>query len=280
MMEDHIHSSWCLLVSTCLLAAAAVSCAVLRSIIRSKLSPSLPVVALLDFLCGLELCVCGFELGVVLDIYGIPLYSAFLWLVIFWQGLSWGEATANPAAHFLSWFDGNMGALEGITRSLAAALGGLSSLLVLAPLWALELSHLHEGRAGRSSSGNCGEDLQVSVLLGCLVELAGCLVSGLSASWFSDSTSFKDRPLLASALDSALAVALVIAAFDITGGYFSPVLALGIKLGCGTNDLNQYVSHLIVYWVGPCIAALLARPIYNRLVGIQAVAVEKKKKEE
>ena len=93
----------------------------------------------------------------------------------------------------------------------------------------------------------------------------------------------QDRPLLASALDSALAVALVIAAFDITGGYFrwtkpaklpkewnskkilvqilsnqsqhkkinqfSPVLALGIKLGCGTNDLNQYVSHLIVYWV-------------------------------
>ena len=31
--------------------------------------------------------------------------------------------------------------------------------------------------------------------------------------------------------------------------FHSPVLALGIKLGCGTNDLNQYVSHLIVYWV-------------------------------
>merc|ERR1719365_372023 len=112
-MEDHIHSSWCLLVSSCLLAAAAVSCAALRSIIRSKLSPSLPVLALLDFLCGLEL-------RVILDIYGIPLYSAFLWLVIFWQGLSWGEATANPGSHFLSWFDGNIGALEGITRSLAA----------------------------------------------------------------------------------------------------------------------------------------------------------------
>ena len=27
------------------------------------------------------------------------------------------------------------------------------------------------------------------------------------------------------------------------------MLALGIKLGCGTNDLTQYVSHLIVYWV-------------------------------
>ena len=95
----------------------------------------------------------------------------------------------------------------------------------------------------------------------------------------------QERPLVASALDSALAVALVIAAFDITGGYFRsiiviiiitiiiiniiiaivtiiiviimlknidvlrPVLALGIKLGCGTNDSTQYVSHLIVYWV-------------------------------
>ena len=39
-----------------------------------------------------------------------------IFLIIFAQGLSWGEATANPAAHFLSWFDGNMGALEGITR--------------------------------------------------------------------------------------------------------------------------------------------------------------------
>ena len=88
----------------------------------------------------------------------------------------------------------------------------------------------------------------------------------------------QERPLVASALDSALAVALVIAAFDVTGGYFrsiiiniivivtivtiiiiiimltninvlSPVLALGIKLGCGTNDSTQYVSHLVVYWV-------------------------------
>ena len=31
----------------------------------------------------------------------------------------------------------------------------------------------------------------------------------------------------------------------------SPVLALGIKLGCGTNDLTQYLSHFIVYWVSP-----------------------------
>ena len=34
------------------------------------------------------------------------------------QGLSWGDATANPASHFLSWFDSKIGAVEGIARFL------------------------------------------------------------------------------------------------------------------------------------------------------------------
>ena len=34
------------------------------------------------------------------------------------QGLSWGDATANPASHFLSWFDAKIGAVEGIARFL------------------------------------------------------------------------------------------------------------------------------------------------------------------
>ena len=44
----------------------------------------------MDFLCGLELCMCGYELGVVLDIYTYPypaltVYTAFLWTVLVWQ---------------------------------------------------------------------------------------------------------------------------------------------------------------------------------------------------
>ena len=100
---DHLHSSWCLLVSSCLLASAAISCALLRSQIRTRLSPeSLPVLALLDFLCGLELCVCGFELGVVLDIYGGSYFmigdnnenmiiQAFLSTLLFCGWLSFGR---------------------------------------------------------------------------------------------------------------------------------------------------------------------------------------------
>ena len=81
----HVHSSWCLLVSTLILALTAIATSALRSVVRHSFSPSLPTYCLLDLLCGLELCVCGFELGVILDIYDIPLYSVMLWIVLCWQ---------------------------------------------------------------------------------------------------------------------------------------------------------------------------------------------------
>ena len=87
----HVHSSWCLLFSTLILALTAFTTSALRSVVRYSLSPTLPVHCLLDLLCGLELCVCGFELGVILDIYAIPLYSVFLWIVLCWQVSSKGS---------------------------------------------------------------------------------------------------------------------------------------------------------------------------------------------
>ena len=81
----HVHSSWCLLVSTLILALTAFTTSALRSLVRYSLSPTLPLHRLMDMLCGLELYVYGFELGVILDIYDIPLYSVFLWIVLCWQ---------------------------------------------------------------------------------------------------------------------------------------------------------------------------------------------------
>jgi len=97
------------------------------------------------------------------------------------------------------------------------------------------------------------------------VELAGTLVSGLAAAALQDSPRLQARPLTSLALDAALAVALVIAAFDLTGGYYSPVLATGIKLGCGASP--DHLAHLAVYWAGPMAGTLLAPPLYSRLVG-------------
>jgi len=269
---DHVHSSWCLLVSTVILAATAVATSATRSVIRYSLRPSLFSNCLLDFLCGLELCICGYELGVVLDIYGIPLYSAFLWLVLCWQAISWGEATANPYSHLLRWSSGAQPFISSMIRVGAGSAGALSSYLLLAPLWRYELSHFHAGRADSSASGACGDDLQVSLIFGTSVELIGTLCCFLSGSLLSDLPFLNTKPLLITMLDNVVGVALVIAAFDLTGGYFNPNLALGIKLGCGKGG---HFQHLAVYWIGPCIGALVAGPLYN---GIKSIMVADKLK--
>jgi len=266
----HVHSSWCLLVSTLILAITAITTSALRSVIRYSLAPTLPTLCLLDLLCGVELCVCGYELGVVLDIYGIPLYSVFLWIVLCWQAISWGDATANPYSHLLQWYSGSQSTLHSIVRVLAGSAGALSSYLLLAPLWQYELSHFHAGRAGNNAAGACGDDLQVSMLAGLGVELLGTLGCFLSGSILSDIPHLKTNPLLVTLLDNIVGVALVIAAFDLTGGYFNPNLALGIKLGCGQGG---HIQHLAVYWVGPCIGALIAGPVY---AGVKAVVAPEK----
>jgi len=271
-VHDHVHSASCLLISTAILAGTAVTTNILRSLIRYSLSPSIVSFCLLDFLCGLELCVCGFELGVVLDIYDIPVYSGFLWIVLIWQAISWGDATANPYSHLLRWQAGLQGISHTLIRICAGAAGALASLLILAPVWMMELSHFHQGRAEKSATGHCGDDLQVSLTEGVVVELVGTLFCLLSGSILSDVPKLRNHPLLVTILDNAVGVALVIAAFDLTGGYFNPALAVGIKLGCGQGG---HLQHLAVYWIGPCIGAFLAGPVYSKIKGVFVKSGEK-----
>ena len=94
------------------------------------------------------------------------------------------------------------------------------------------------------------------------MELLGTLCCGLSGLLILDSASLSCRPRLASGLDSLVGVLLVLAGFDLTGGYYSPALALGLKAGCGEAGLP---AHLAVYWLGPCLGALAASPAYSAL---------------
>ena len=266
-VTDQVHSAWCLLISTTVLAVTVVLTSTTRSLVRAKLTPSLSTHCLLDWLCGLELCMCGYELGVVLDIYPYPLpallvYSAGLWTVLLWQSLAWGDSSPSACRHLVSWRSGVLPASHCLARSLAGSLGALSSYLLMSPLWQLELSLLHEDREVATSSSKCSDDLQVSVAAGLVVEMTGSLCCGLTALLLSDLPRLRARPLLATALDCLAGVLLVLAGFELTGGYYSPALALGLKAGCGESGL---LSHLAVYWLGPCLGAVGVSPAYSAL---------------
>ena len=70
---------------TLIAALTAVLTTSLRSLTRSLCRETLAAKCFLDLLCGLELCMCGFELGVILDIYDTTVYCVYLWLVLVWQ---------------------------------------------------------------------------------------------------------------------------------------------------------------------------------------------------
>lgn len=78
---------------------------------------------------------------------------------------------------------------------------------------------------------------------------------------------------------TSLVFSFVFSAFNYSGGYFNPVLATALKWGCSgyTN-----IDHVIVYWIGACMGALLSVPLYKydvikKLVGEERLAKLKPK---
>nr|CAD7429427.1 unnamed protein product [Timema monikensis] len=125
----------------------------------------------------------------------------------------------------------------------------LMNLLYVQLLWSLELVETHEGRA----FGECSTRLTVP--FGALVEgIATCLCRVASKA-LSDL-----EPRFGTAIDSFIGTALVVAAFNYSGGYFNPVLATSLKYGCHGNTI---IEHIVVYWIGACCGAIASVFVYE-----------------
>lgn len=62
-------------------------------------------------------------------------------------------------------------------------------------------------------------------------------------------------------------------AFNYSGGYFNPVLATALKWGCrGHSNLE----HIIVYWCGACMGAILSVPMF-RMKAVRKYLVSEEK---
>lgn len=70
---------------------------------------------------------------------------------------------------------------------------------------------------------------------------------------------------------------MMFSAFNYSGGYFNPVLATALKWGCRGHT---NVEHIIVYWIGACVGALLSVPIYRVPLVRRFLVGEQKEKEE
>lgn len=68
-------------------------------------------------------------------------------------------------------------------------------------------------------------------------------------------------------------------AFNYSGGYFNPVLATALKWGCSGYS---NIDHILVYWLGACVGAILSVPLYKydvikKVIGEESLAKLKPK---
>ncbi|XP_026473151.1 aquaporin-11 [Ctenocephalides felis] len=237
-----------LLAQVCRMAASRTQRGMIRSLI-------------LEGIAAAELCASCFELIIVADNYGVSMYAIFLFVLTIWWSMVWGDATACPYTLLEDVVEDKATLREAVLKTWAQLVGGCLIFRYVQLFWYLELSPTHTGRAFE----NCTADLQVSPMLGTAIEgIATCLCR-LTSKVISH-----HEPRFAAALDSFVGTALVVAAFNYSGGYFNPVLATSLKFGCMGHSAWE---HVIVYWFGACAGALAAVALWripqirNRLIG-------------
>ncbi|XP_023159936.1 aquaporin-11 [Drosophila hydei] len=220
-----------------------------------------------EAIAAAELCACCFELIIVADNFGVATYAIFLFLLTIWWGKVWGDASACPYTHMEDVLEGRTSFKEMALRTWAELMGGCCVYRIVQVFWWLEFAETHKGRAFEE----CNADLQVSPYVGAVIEGVATLLCRLASKTISE-----QDPKFSSYIDSFIGTSLVVAAFNFSGGYFNPVLATALKWGCrGHSNLE----HIIVYWIGACLGALLSVPIFKLRVVRRFLLGEEKEKQ-
>jgi aquaporin rerated protein, invertebrate len=102
------------------------------------------------------------------------------------------------------------------------------------------------------------------VLYGALVELVATFVCRVSSRTIGEL-----GPKHGAALDSFIGTSLVVLGFNYSGGYYNPLLATGLKMGCLGHSLPQF---FIVYWLAATLGSV-ASSYFFRLPAVHNVLV-------
>ncbi|XP_034477424.1 aquaporin-11 [Drosophila innubila] len=239
-------------ISAGFMVGCCIAAQIARRVSRRLLSQDGIVPVLMnEAIAAAELCACCFELIIVADNFGVATYAIFLFLLTIWWGKVWGDASACPYTHMEDVLEGRTSFKEMALRTWAELMGGCCVYRIVQVFWWLEFAETHKGRAFEE----CNADLQVSPYVGAAIEGVATLLCRLA----SKTLSLKE-PKFSSYIDSFIGTSLVVAAFNFSGGYFNPVLATALKWGCrGHSNLE----HIIVYWIGACLGALLSVPVFK-----------------
>lgn len=254
-----------ILTSLAILASFYFFCDSARGYIRKSLSPNLWLRSgLLDFFVSLETVVGAYECGIILEHYGVSIWTIILYFNALYQITRFQEGIASPIAFIEFRIDGKFKSnIETLIRIGFIVLSGLFAVWVVIPtIWSLNLSQFHSNRYKQIYQCNVPPSWTFESSI--MAEFVGSLFLCLSIKLTMDNeTLAKSDPIYRSSIVSGLVVIAVLCALNISGGMFQPMLASTLLGNCQGHSYGQ---HFLIYWLSPIIATLIGNQIYQHLI--------------
>ncbi|KAH3741723.1 aquaporin-11-like [Dreissena polymorpha] len=237
--------------------------------INYKISPEPIKTYVGSFLATLEMCAYFFENNFIFKNFG----SFWLFVAVIVECLianrTYFGASENPCHAFTALLERQISVVDALLRIGIQTLAGLASYRFAKMVWSLDMVPDHRERYLETA---CSSDLNVTFLVGFIIELGATLVD----TWMGRQTLLA-QPLVDEVIKIATGSLMIVLGISMTGMYFNPAMASGHTYGCHGTDAWE---HFFVYWAGPflgCYVAVMVDKVMHVDVSVQSAELTKKK---
>ena len=250
-----------IVISLLFIIFSMIICEMAYRLIIYNVIPGLFKSALLDFISAGEACIISWELITIFHQYGEPIWAVLAFVSMIIKTYRYKvDCVSCPYNHLLSFLKGYLPIKEASIRILFQFLGGSLFFRWQSYVWDIGLTPIHIGRSYWTSYGRCTAWLADLTWVGFLYEFTGSLICNIAAILIFDFELFTKVSvhwrIFAS---SSVTISLVLVCFHHTGGFFQPLLAFARTFGCiGVLRDVTVVDHIVVYWVGATLGAVMA----------------------
>ncbi|XGW18532.1 hypothetical protein V3C99_002833 [Haemonchus contortus] len=242
-------------------------CELLRYFIVRFMSKRLSTDLLLEFVGTLQICTPMFDVGTVLETYG--LFGIFIEITVIELANTYfqRDAIANPCPIVTSCYRRSKAFRRAIYVLLTQLLAGYLSFHLARAFWRLNIHPVH---AELLAAEHCSADLTIAITTGCLVEGGATFLGKAFNKYVGDYIDDYWTCNIVACVFSGFICALGI---KYTGMYANPLVAWACTFNC---EGLTHAGHLMVYWLSPLIGWYLAEMAFEDEPGDEG---EREKKE-
>ncbi|CAB3410837.1 unnamed protein product [Caenorhabditis bovis] len=215
----------------------------------------LSALLILEFIGTLQICVPMFDVGTILDNYG--LFGVFIEITVIELANCYfqRDAVAHPCPLVTNCYRKSKAIRRGIYVFLTQLAAAYLSYFIARCFWRLGIHPIHEELLNQST---CTSDLTVAITTGCIIEGAATFVARAFEKFVDQ--KYEGDTIICSIANCAFSGLLCAIGINYTGMYANPIVAWACTFNClGVS----HVGHLLVYWLSPLIAWYFGELVYG-----------------